>query len=168
MSPPGPHWWPAYVGIGSNLNSPADQVRSALQDLRQIPQSVLVSSSSLYRSAPMGPPDQPDFINAVAAVLTQCSADDFLRNLARIEHEHGRQRGAEKWGPRVLDLDLLVFGAHQQSSASLTLPHPGIAARNFVLLPLSEIAPQLWVPGLGSVASLLSVLGTDSAGIEKI
>lgn len=168
MSPAGPHWWPAYVGIGSNLNNPVGQVLAAIEDLRHASGSVLVSASSLYRSAPMGPPDQPDYVNAVAAMLTRRSAEDLLRELAQIEDDHGRDRSRGKWGPRTLDLDLLVYGGQQQTSDTLILPHPGIAARKFVLLPLSEVAPQLQVPGLGSVASLLAALGSDTPRIEKI
>ena len=168
MTLAGPRWRPAYVGIGSNLASPEQQVRTAFEELADLPQSTLVLRSSLYRSAPIGPQDQPDFINAVAALLTQRPADQFLQDLAQIEDNHGRVRGNDKWGPRVLDLDLLVFGDLQTSDASLTLPHPGIEARNFVLLPLSEIAPQLRVPGLGTVAVLLASLGTDMPRIEKI
>lgn len=128
----------------------------------------MAASSSLYRSAPMGPRDQPDFVNAVAAVLTQLTPEDLLQHLVRIENEHGRRREGEKWGPRTLDLDLLVYGGQQAETASLTLPHPGIAERNFVLLPLSEVAPFLQVPGMGNVANLTAALSSDIAGIEKI
>jgi 2-amino-4-hydroxy-6-hydroxymethyldihydropteridine diphosphokinase len=168
MKPPGPRWRPAYVGIGSNLETPEQQVRSAFHDLASLPDSLLVLHSSLYRSVPMGPQDQPDFVNAAAALLTQRPAEQFMQDLAQIEDNHGRVRSGDKWGPRILDLDLLVFGDLQSSETSLTLPHPGIESRNFVLLPLSEIAPQLRVPGLGTVAALLAALGTDTPRIEKI
>lgn len=168
MSPAGPHWWPAYIGIGSNLDSPVKQVRSAVSEMTLLPASTLTASSSLYRTAPMGPQDQPDFVNAVASVLTRLSADDLLTQLLGMEEAHGRKRHGQKWGARTLDLDLLVYGRKKIDSDNLIVPHPGIAQRNFVLLPLAEVAPHLQVPGLGSVADLLLALGDDSPEIEKI
>ncbi len=168
MSAAGPHWWPAYIGIGSNLESPVNQVRSAIDELARVPQSVVANASPLYRSVPMGPSDQPDFVNAVAAVLTQLSPEDLLQHLIRIEDEHGRCRDGEKWGPRTLDLDLLVYAGKQSESASLTLPHPGIVERNFVLLPLNDVAPFLQVPSLGNVAIPAAALSSNAAGIDKI
>jgi len=164
----GPHWWPAYVGIGSNLDSPRQHVLSAFDDLAGIPDSLLVARSSLYRTAPMGPQDQPHFVNAVTALLTRQSATDFLQHLQSIERLHGRDRQGEKWGPRTLDLDLLLFASEIVADAELTLPHPGIARRNFVLLPLYEIAPHLDVPGLGNVSRLKSALPEPDSGIDKI
>jgi len=164
----GPHWWPAYVGIGSNLNHPAAHVTRAFDDLGALPKTVLVARSSLYRSAPLGPQDQPDFINAAAALLTQLAIGEFLAQLHEIERQHGRDRSGDKWGPRTLDLDLLVYGTEVITGDELTLPHAGIAERNFVLLPLREIAPGLYVPGLGTVSRLLSVLPEPGAGIEKL
>ena len=110
--------------------------------------------SSLYRSAPFGGIEQPDFVNAAAALLTRLEPADLLRELQRIESERGRERGDVQWGPRVLDLDLLVYSDQLVDDAELKIPHPGIAERNFVLLPLQEIAPDLVIPGLGRVASL--------------
>lgn len=168
VNEPRPHWWPAYVGVGSNLDGPLERVRSAIEELDGLSKSRVVISSSLYRSAPMGLQDQPDFINAVVAMLTRQSPTGLLQDLAQMEDRHGRRRDVVKWGPRTLDLDLLVFGREQRESQALTLPHPGIAARNFVLLPLCEIAPQLEIPGLGSVASLVRALGPETPGIEKL
>ena len=149
-----PHWFPAYVGIGSNLDSPARQVEDAVSRLRAIRETRVVRVSSLYRSAPFGGVEQPDFVNAAAALLTQLAPGDLLAELQAIEDQRGRERGGVRWGPRVLDLDLLVYGGVKLEDEHLTVPHPGIAERNFVLLPLGEIAPDLVIPGLGRVASI--------------
>ena len=114
----------------------------------------MISRSSLYRSSPLGGIEQPDFVNAVAAVLTTLEPRDLLRKLKAIERRRGRERNGQRWGPRVIDLDLLVFSRAVLSEAGLSIPHPGIAERNFVLLPLREIAPDLVIPGLGRVASI--------------
>jgi 2-amino-4-hydroxy-6-hydroxymethyldihydropteridine diphosphokinase len=147
-------WVPAYVGIGSNLQMPARQVDEACDLLAEIPGSRLVRRSSLYRSAPFGGIEQPDFVNAVAALMTTLEPADFLAELQEIEKRQGRERDGARWGPRVLDLDLLVFGSESIDRPGMTVPHPGIAERNFVLLPLGEIAPDLVIPGLGRVADL--------------
>ena len=148
------HWYPAYVGLGSNLHDPARQVETAFELLGEIRATHLISRSSLYGSAPFGGVRQPDFINAVASLLTQLSAQELLRELQRIEGERGRERGEVRWGPRVLDLDLLVYSNQKIDEPELCVPHPGIGERNFVLLPLGEIAPELDIPGLGRIASL--------------
>ncbi len=148
------HWFPAYVGLGSNLNGPARQLASAFELLTEIPDTRLLRRSSLYRSAPFGGIEQPDFINAVAALLTRLPAGDLLRELQHIEQRRGRERGEVRWGPRVLDLDLLVYSDQRIDDPDLVVPHPGIAERNFVLLPLQEIAPGLSVPGLGLVSRI--------------
>jgi 2-amino-4-hydroxy-6-hydroxymethyldihydropteridine diphosphokinase len=147
-------WLPAYVGLGSNLDSPAAKVEAALQRLAQLRATRLVARSRLYGSRPFGPVQQPDFVNAAAGLLTQQSSSQLLAALQALEAESGRPTPHERWGPRTLDLDLLVFADERRDDAQLTLPHPGIAARNFVLFPLAEIAPQLEVPGLGRVADL--------------
>ncbi len=148
------HWRPAYVGIGSNLQGPAGQVESALELLGSIPETRLVRHSAMYRSAPFGGIEQPDFVNAVAALITQLDAGELLQELQQIEARRGRERDEVRWGPRVLDLDLLVYSDAIIDEPDLSVPHPGIAERNFVLLPLKEIAPGLVVPGLGPVARL--------------
>jgi 2-amino-4-hydroxy-6-hydroxymethyldihydropteridine diphosphokinase len=162
----GDHWRPAYVGIGSNLDMPAGQIEKALGLLGEIPGSRLVSRSSLYRSAPFGGVEQPDFVNAAAALLTTLDAQDFLQVLLDVEKRQGRVRGATRWGPRVIDLDLLVFGNASIDEPGITVPHPGIAERNFVLLPLREIAPELVIPGLGRVASI--PVHMDEPSISRI
>ena len=150
----GDRWYPAYIGLGSNLQGPARQVQSALERLAALPATRLIAHSSLYRSAPYGGVEQPDFINAAAALLTQLTARQLLGELKQIEQRCGRDADEVRWGPRILDLDLLVYGSETIAEDSLMVPHPGIAERNFVLLPLAELAPDLVVPGLGRVASL--------------
>ena len=160
------HWIPAYVGIGSNLEMPAKQVEGAFERLAEIPGTRLVSRSSLYRSSPLGGIEQPDFVNAVAGLLTTLSARELLSALLAIEKRNGRERDETRWGPRVLDLDLLVYGAQVLDAAGITVPHPGIAERNFVLLPLGEIAPQLVIPALGRVAGI--AVNIDEPSISRI
>jgi 2-amino-4-hydroxy-6-hydroxymethyldihydropteridine diphosphokinase len=162
----GPHWRPAYVGVGSNLQMPARQVEDAFDLLANIEGSRLVRRSSLYRSTPFGGIEQPDFVNAAAALLTMLGPSDFLAALQAIEKRQGRERDGARWGPRVLDLDLLVFGGESIERPGITVPHPGIAERNFVLLPLGEIAPDLVIPGLGRVANL--PVNMDEPSISRI
>lgn len=144
---------PAYIGVGSNLDDPTYQIRRALELLDALPQTRLVAQSSLYQSAPFGPVEQPEFVNAAAQLMTCLSASALLDHLQNIERLQGREAGV-RWGPRILDLDLLVFGDRQIAESNLTVPHPGIAVRNFVLLPLQEIAPRLVIPGLGCVTDI--------------
>jgi 2-amino-4-hydroxy-6-hydroxymethyldihydropteridine diphosphokinase len=144
----------AYVGIGSNLRQPLEQVKAAIRALGRLPSSDLLSVSPLYRSAPMGPAGQPDYINAVAALATTLDPGMLLDRLQAIEADHGRIRG-ERWGPRTLDLDLLLFGDLVIGTDRLRVPHPGIAERAFVLVPLHDIAPDLHIPRIGALAGLL-------------
>ncbi len=147
-------WMPAYVGLGSNLQDPPQQLRQAFAALATLPSTRLVYQSSLYGSRPMGPVAQADFCNAAAGLLTQLDADALLAALRALEDSLGRAPAHARWGPRVIDLDLLVYGNERRSSAALSLPHPGIAERSFVLRPLCEFAPDLIVPGVGRVADL--------------
>ncbi len=166
MTRPADHWYPAYVGLGSNLQGPARQLEGAFELLGGIPETRLISQSSLYRSAPFGGVEQPDFVNAAAALLTKLPAEGLLRELQRIEILRGRERGNLRWGPRVLDLDLLVYSNHRIETADLTIPHPGIGERNFVLLPLAELAPGLDIPGLGRLANI--VVSETEPAISRI
>jgi 2-amino-4-hydroxy-6-hydroxymethyldihydropteridine diphosphokinase len=159
-------WTPAYVGVGSNLDQPIEQVRRALQALRGLAKSQLRSVSTLYGSRPLGNVPQPDFVNAAAALLTRLDAAEFLAALRLLEAELGREPARLRWGPRRIDLDLLVFGSQRIDSPQLTVPHPGIVHRNFVLYPLLELAPQLIVPGLGSIESLAARV--DAEGIWRL
>jgi 2-amino-4-hydroxy-6-hydroxymethyldihydropteridine diphosphokinase len=147
-------WVPAYIGIGSNLGDSPARVNSAFEALARIGATLLVSRSPLYRTRPFGPVAQDDFVNAAAGLLTQLAAIQLLAELRAIEAGQGRVR-AERWGPRTLDLDLLVYGESRIASEELTVPHPGIAERAFVLAPLHDIAPALQVPGVGMVEDLL-------------
>jgi len=153
-------WFPAYVGIGSNLEQPARQVRRALTGLAALPQTRLELVSSLYRSVPFGPVVQPQYVNAVAALLTQLAAQPFYGLLRDLEIELGRPP-RQRWGPRLIDLDLLVFGEQTLEEPELTVPHPGIVQRNFVLYPLRDVAPQLWIPGRGRVATLAAAVAPE-------
>lgn len=157
---------PAYVGLGSNLDDPVRQVRNALAELARLPRTHLVASSSLYRSPPMGPPDQPDFVNAVAGLLTTLSPEELLHATQAIEDAHGRRRGAPRWGPRTLDLDLLLYGELRRTDAALTLPHAGLAERPFVLIPLLELAPGLRLPGGPPIARLAAAAG--DGGVARL
>src|ERR1700676_2646563 len=159
-------WHPAYVGIGSNLDERAGQVHRAFAALRELPQTRLVLTSSLYGSKPLGPAAHPDFVNAVAGLLTQLAASAFFSALRALEAGLGREPPRVRWGPRRIDLDLLVFGAERLDGPELTLPHPGIVQRNFVLYPLSEVAPGLEVPGCGRVAELAA--RAERAGIWRL
>ena len=147
-------WWPAYIGIGSNLDDPRAQVLKACRHLQRLPLTHLVLVSPLYASPALGSIPQPDFVNAVAGVLTRLDADALLEELRRIEAELGRPALRERWGPRIIDLDLLSYARERRPQGLLVLPHPGIVERNFVLYPLADIAPDLDLPGLGRVAEL--------------
>lgn len=155
-----------YIGLGSNLDDPKQQVRKALHALTGLPGSILCRYSSLYRSPPMGPQDQPDYINAVAELETGLSAAELLSLLQAIENQQGRVRGATRWGPRTLDLDILIYGQAQIKAPELTVPHPGIAERPFVLYPLAEIAPDLEIPGCGALQGLLD--RCPPKGLERL
>ncbi len=158
-------WQPAYIGVGSNMGDPATEVRLAIQSLGGLDRTRLVAASRLYRTKPFGPVAQGDFINAVAGVLTQLNPHELLAALRALEVARGRKR-AERWGPRILDLDLLVYGGQRSDTPDLTVPHPGIAERGFVLAPLADVAPDLDVPGAGRVAALLRALpDTGIAGV---
>jgi 2-amino-4-hydroxy-6-hydroxymethyldihydropteridine diphosphokinase len=147
----------AYIGLGSNLNDPVNQVQMALTDLESIPQPRVLKKSSLYRSPALqsveNPQAQPDYVNAVAAVTTQLAARALLDHMLQIEQRHGRERGL-RWASRTLDLDLLIYGDAHFDEPGLTVPHPGLPKRAFVLYPLHEIAPELDVPIHGAVALL--------------
>ena len=145
----------AFIGLGSNIAEPVAQVRRARDELAALPSSRLLAFSSLYRTAPVGKLDQPDFINAVALIETGLSPHDLLRALLDIEHHHGRVRVSRN-GPRTLDLDILMYDELHRSDHHLTLPHPRMHQRAFVLRPLFEIASDCRIPGCGNVAELLS------------
>lgn len=155
----------AYVGVGSNLGQPARQVEQALAELDRLPQSRVAKRSSLYRSAPVGYADQPDFVNAVAQLETGLPAERLLSELQQVEARHGRSRSFAN-APRTLDLDLLMFEELETKSERLTLPHPRMHERAFVLMPLVELAPEASIPGRGRAAELLARLGNQR--VERI
>ena len=145
----------AYIGLGSNLNHPVEQIKQARTAIASLESTQEKRFSSLYRTDPMGP-DQPDYINAVMAVETCLSPEALLTRLQNIERDQGRVRRGDRWGPRTLDLDILLFGRYCTRTERLTLPHYGIAERAFVLYPLAEIAPpNLLIPGKGLLRDLL-------------
>jgi len=156
----------AYLGLGANVDDPARQVRRAFDELAALPASRLVSRSPLYKSPPLGPPDQPDYVNAVAALETTLPPLELLAALRAIEVLHGRKRDGSRWGPRSLDLDILLYGDLILDTPELSLPHPGLHERAFVLYPLHDVAPDLEVPGRGRVRELRARLG--AASIERL
>lgn len=132
----------AYIGLGSNLNNPRQQLITAIADIKKLPDSHVVSVSNLYETAPVGYHDQPNFINAVLALDTQIPAEQLLQQLQHIENEHGRIRNHIRFGPRTLDLDLLLYDWDVFNTDQLKVPHPRMLEREFVLKPLAEIAPN--------------------------
>ena len=146
----------AYIGLGSNLADPVAQIKSARAAIVSLADVQELAFSSLYHSLPMGPQDQPDYVNAVMCVATDLLPMDLLRCLQNIENDHGRVRKSERWGARTLDLDVLIYGDQEIDLPDLTVPHKGLDERSFVLYPLFEIAPKLVVPGKGSIADLVA------------
>jgi 2-amino-4-hydroxy-6-hydroxymethyldihydropteridine diphosphokinase len=157
----------AAVGLGANLGDAAATLRDAIAALAELPETTLLRASRLYRTPAWGRTDQPAFINAVALVETSLDARALLDALLAIERRFGRVRvDGARWGPRTLDLDLLLFGDALFDEAGLQVPHPHLHERAFVLLPLAEIAPALQVPGRGRVAALAAGMAAD--GIEAL
>jgi 2-amino-4-hydroxy-6-hydroxymethyldihydropteridine diphosphokinase len=154
-----------YIGLGSNIEGPRQQVIQAISELAELPSSTLLKTSSLYISKPLGPQDQPDFVNAVAELETSLPALKLLSHLQEIENSHFRSR-IEHWGPRTLDLDILLYGADEIANADLQIPHPEIRNRNFVLIPLYEIAAELTIPGMGKLSELIEQI--DRSDLKKI
>ena len=157
----------AYLGLGSNLADPMSQLQLAIATLSQHPYIEVTAQSRFYQSAPMGPQDQPQYINAVVQVSTELSAESLLAACQMLEIAQGRQRKDQRWGPRTLDIDLLLFEQLQQQTQYLTLPHYGMLERNFVLLPLADLMPlqQLLPQGI-TLEQALAKVGSD--GIEVI
>ena len=153
-----------YIGLGSNLEEPRQQVSRAISELATFRSSALIRVSSLYHSKAIGP-KQADYINAVAELETTQSASELLVKMQELESAHGRVR-LQHWGPRTLDLDLLLYGHEQINNKQLTVPHPEMINRNFVLIPLYEIAAELTIPGMGKLADLVAQI--DHGGVEII
>lgn len=156
----------AYIGIGSNLDDPLAQVQAAITALKTLPESVWVDCSPLYRSHPVGPQDQPEYVNAVAAIDTDMTPDVLLDRLQQIEHDQGRKRDGVRWGARTLDLDILLYGQQTITTERLRVPHPEIPNRGFVLKPLYDINPDLGIPELGTVKALLAAVSISD--LERV
>lgn len=157
----------AFIALGSNLQSPQQQVLNAFEALKQLPRTTLLQQSSLYKTAPLGYDNQPDFINAVAKVDTDLTPHALLDAILAIEQTFGRERPFPN-APRILDLDLLLYGSDQISTANLNVPHPRMHERAFVILPLAEIAPDILISSHGTAAELAKKLSLQNQGIEKI
>ena len=159
----------AYVGLGANLGDPEGQLREALKRLNDAAEVEVTRVSAFYRNPTLGPPDQPWYVNAVARVRTRLGPEELLRLLQQVETAMGRVR-AERWGPRRLDLDLLLYNGEVIFAPDLVVPHPEMHRRGFVLVPLAEIAPQAWHPVLGkSAGELLSELNpADRAAVQPL
>jgi 2-amino-4-hydroxy-6-hydroxymethyldihydropteridine diphosphokinase len=155
----------AYVALGANLGDASDTLRAAIEALRDLPNSQLISASSLYRTAPVGLHHQPDFINAVVSIETQLAPHRLLHELFAIEARFGRRRTIRN-APRTLDLDLLLHGDTVSSDPQLTLPHPRMHLRAFVLAPLAEVAPNISLPGFADINTLLRAC--DGQQIESL
>ncbi|AYC31671.1 2-amino-4-hydroxy-6-hydroxymethyldihydropteridine diphosphokinase [Pseudomonas cavernae] len=155
-----------YIGLGSNLATPLEQLRAALAALAALPQSQLLEVSSFYASDPLGPTDQPRYVNAVAALDTTLAPLQLLDALQAIELDQGRQRKAERWGPRTLDLDILLFGQRLLDEPRLQVPHYHMHARPFVLYPLAEIATDLLLPDGRRLSALLQAC--PFVGLERL
>ena len=155
-----------YIGLGSNLAEPLQQLRDALAALAQLPDTRLLAHSSFYASDPLGPPDQPRYVNAVAALDTALQPWPLLDALQRIEQEQGRVRKAERWGPRTLDLDILLFGERLIADERLSVPHYHMHARPFVLYPLAELAAELQLPDGRRLSELLAAC--PFTGLERL
>lgn len=156
----------AYVALGSNLDNPRAHIEGGFSALAGLPDTQLLRRSSLFRTLPWGYAAQPEFVNAVAEIDTRHSPQQLLTDLQAIERAHGRDRSGPRWGPRTLDLDLLLYGGQRVDTPQLQLPHPRIAARAFVLLPLAELGADLEVPGQGRVVDLLARV--DASGCWRI
>lgn len=157
----------AYVGLGSNLSDPQAQIASALDKLMQLEHCVVSAVSSLYFSRPMGPQDQPDYMNAVVAIETSLSPEALLDQLQDIENSAGRVRKDNRWGARILDLDILLFDQQIINTERLTVPHYGLKLREFVLLPLAEIAAELVLPDGDTIAALADQIENNGLKIHS-
>ncbi|WP_194437983.1 2-amino-4-hydroxy-6-hydroxymethyldihydropteridine diphosphokinase [Vibrio fluminensis] len=155
----------AYIAVGSNLADPVTQANAAIDALKLLPSSEFMQASQLYSSTPMGPQDQPDYINAVVAIKTELTPLELLDCTQAIELEQGRVRKDERWGPRTLDLDIILYGNEVIDSERLTVPHYGMREREFVLYPLAEIAPNLTLPDGTELTQLLNQVDRNGLSV---
>lgn len=156
----------AYIGLGSNMQNPVHQLTTALAELDRLPTTICVKAASFYLSPPMGPIEQPEYLNTVALLHTSLEVEELFSGLLALEARHGRNRNGIRWGPRPLDLDILLFANRQINTQRLAIPHPGLSLRAFVLYPLFEIDPDLSIPGLGPLRTLIA--RCPLAGLEKM
>ncbi|MCW8345191.1 2-amino-4-hydroxy-6-hydroxymethyldihydropteridine diphosphokinase [Vibrio sp. ZSDZ65] len=154
-----------YIAIGSNLSDPVAQALDAMDALKSLPKSSVIQCSSLYSSTPMGPANQPDYINAVVKIQTELTPLELLDCTQAIELEQGRVRKDERWGPRTLDLDLILYGNEVIDSERLTVPHYGMKEREFVLYPLAEITPNLQLPDGTELTNLLTQVDRNGLSV---
>lgn len=147
-----------FIGLGSNLEDPIQQVTTAFNALANIPHSTLIKTSALYQSTAVGPEGQPDYINAAAHIETELSPESLLDELQSIENAHQRKR-IIRWGPRTLDLDILLYGGENIATERLTIPHPELCHRNFVMQPLLDLDSQICLPDGRKLATLLPIIG---------
>ena len=157
-----------YIAIGSNLAAPLEQVNAAVAALAAIPDSRVIATSSFYRTPPLGPQDQPDYLNAAVELETQLQAEALLDHTQRIELQQGRERKAERWGPRTLDLDIMLFGDAVINTERLTVPHYDMKNRGFMLWPLFEIAPTIGFPDGTSLRQVLENLAADKPALWSL
>lgn len=155
-----------YIGLGSNLAEPEKQLLAACKSLDELPNTTLIMRSSLYQSRPMGPQDQPNYVNAVVLIRTTLAAMTLLQHTQAIENRQGRVRVEKKWGPRTLDLDILLYGQEQIHNQQLTVPHPGLKQREFVLYPMFEISPSLILPCTEKLSDLVKTCPEN--GLKKL
>ncbi|MEZ9437708.1 2-amino-4-hydroxy-6-hydroxymethyldihydropteridine diphosphokinase [Vibrio atlanticus] len=155
----------AYIAVGSNLADPVSQANLAIETLKNLPRTTFFATSQLYSSTPMGPQNQPDYINAVVAIRTELTPIELLDCTQKIEQEQGRVRKDERWGPRTLDLDIVLYGNEVIDSERLTVPHYGMKEREFVLYPLAEIAPSLQLPDGTELTELLKIVDKNGLNV---
>lgn len=154
-------WLPAYLGLGSNLGDSVQTIKDAIMDIGSMSECRMVVASGLYRSKPWGGVEQPDYINGVVGILTRLEAPMLLQSLLSIESSHGRVRPGQRFGPRTLDLDLLLFSHQIFDEDNLVVPHPRMHLRNFVIYPLADIAPTIHIGKLGTAAGLRGQLTSE-------
>ena len=162
------HWKISYIGLGSNQDNPIKQIKNALVNIGKIERTHIIKTSSFYETEPLGPDQQPNFINAAVALLTLLDPYILLIKLQHIEKKQKRQRGSIRWGPRTIDLDILFYSNVTMNDDRLVLPHPEIQNRDFVLFPLSEIAPELMVSEYLNVVDLLEMEKPQNLSVKKI
>lgn len=155
-----------YLGLGSNLGESAETLHQAFDAINNIEDTRVLRKSSRYSSTPMGPQDQPDYVNAVCLIETALKPHSLLKQLQAIELAHGRERKGERWGPRTLDLDILLYGAESVATTDLIIPHSGMSEREFVLVPLFEIAPTMIMPDGKPIAQWVAKCSLD--GLRRL